>query len=309
MKRTIEISTRGLHLSARNQQLTIASKEKELGQVPFEDLGVLILDSTAITITTAALASAVNHGAVVVICANNHHPEGMLLPLVGHTTQSERLQAQVRMSRPLAKNLWRMVVQSKLRGQAEALGDTAGRSQIEALMKKVRSGDPANIEAQGARIYWPCLLGPEFRRRREEGGRNALLNYGYMIIRASVARAVVAAGLVPGLGIHHHNRYDGFCLADDLMEPFRPWVDRRVRKLADEGRLEINKETKRYMLEVLTDKSRNKGSSGPLLVAIERTASSLAKVCLQQADPTNDLDAKSLSRLLILPEGLPQEEC
>ncbi len=312
MKRTIEVSTRGLHLSLRDRQLVIAAPDAVLARVPFEDLGVLILDSTALTVTTAALTAAVDSGSAVVLCGDDHHPRGLLLPISANTLQAERLAAQVRSGLPLTKNLWKEIVRAKIRNQGVLLPRGTSGRQLRILANKVLSGDSGNLEARAARIYWAGLFSrvenPDldfpFHRRRDGPPPNNLLNYGYMVLRAAMARAVCAAGLAPGLGLHHHNRYNPFCLADDLMEPFRPWVDGRVLEMVGTGILEIEKESKRFLLEVLTDTVRIGNEEGPLFHAMERTASSLALIFLKEGKDKDDsgrIPAAELARRLVLP--------
>jgi CRISPR-associated protein Cas1 len=234
--------------------------------------------------TSSALAAALDAGASVVLCGGNHHPVGMLLPIAGNGLLTERLRRQIDASLPMKKRLWTKIVQSKIRNQAEALGEgDPSYGRLIHLAESVRSGDPENSEAQASRIYWSAFfagLDPgtfeiPFRRRREGLSPNNFLNYGYMVLRAAAARAIVAAGLQPALGLHHSNRENAFCLADDLMEPYRPWVDLRVLRLTEARSTEIDRDTKRELLEVLTDTVLLGEEKGPLLVALQKTAFSL----------------------------------
>jgi len=256
IKRTIEISKQPVHVTVKNRQLLIIAKDDdrtELGTAPCEDIGVLLVDHPATTYTHAALTSLLEHDAAVVVCGRNHLPAGLLLPLGEHTQVVWRIHDQLAVKKPLQKQLWRQLVQAKIRAQAENLPDPSRiRSRLFALAKHVRSGDPNNVEAQAARAYWRVLFNSNtFRRDADGDGINAFLNYGYAVIRAAIARAIVAAGLLPAIGIHHRSRSNAFCLADDLIEPLRPLVDARVRRLVDRGSLKLDPTTKPPLLELL----------------------------------------------------------
>lgn len=286
IKRTIEISGRGNRLAARVGSLLIEQGGEEAGRVPLEDLGLLILDAPDTTYTHWTLVRAAEAGAVVVLCGRDHLPAALFLP-TGGSLVAQRVAAQADAAKPLKKRLWQGLVRAKIRAQARVLGprDERAAGFLRALVSTVRSGDPANVEARAARRYWTSLFGREFRRRRDGPPPNALLNYGYMALRASVARAVAGAGLHPALGLHHRHRANAFCLADDLLEPLRPMVDRRVRALVDEGRTEIDRDAKRVLLETLTEEVEVGGQRGPLLVGLERTVASLAR-CYEGTDRT-----------------------
>ena len=217
------------------------------------------------------------------ICARNHLPAGLLLPLGEHTEVVWRIHDQLAAKKPLKKQLWRQLVQVKIRAQAANLAaDSPVRRKLLILAREVRSGDPANVEAQAARVYWQALFGEAFRRNPDGDGANSLLNYGYAVLRAAVARAIVGAGLLPALGLHHANRGNAFCLADDLIEPLRPLVDARVRALAASDCVELNPKTKAVLLEILTAEVRVAEQTGPLLVALHRMVASLVH-CYQGA--------------------------
>ena len=245
--------------------------------MPCEDLGVLILDSPEIQLTQASLVAAADGGAAVILCGRDHHPSALLLPMFGNTTHTERLADQISANAPLKKRLWQQIVKAKLLRQAMQLakGEPA-RVKLLSLREGVRSGDTDNREAQGARWYWPALFKDEkFRREREGLPPNNLLNYGYMVLRATVARAVCCAGLHPAIGLHHHHRENPFCLADDLMEPFRPMIDNRVATLHFAGKKELDREAKEMLLGALAETVTLKGGQGPLFVAAQKTAASL----------------------------------
>jgi CRISPR-associated protein Cas1 len=247
-----------------------------------KDIGVVILDNQQITITQAALAALLQNNAAIITCNDTHHPVGLFLPLDGHDVQSERFRHQITATGPLKKQLWQQTVSAKIVNQAAILG---GRGiEVENLLhwaKSVRSGDPDNFEGRAAAYYWRYLFGAEtnFFRRREGEPPNNLLNYGYAILRAMVARALVSSGLLPTLGIHHHNKYNAYCLADDIMEPYRPYVDELVCEILDDGEdFEfITTGLKARLLGIATRDVHIEKESSPLMVGLQRTTASLAK--------------------------------
>ena len=277
------------YLSMRNDQLVVqvqdsVSKEPIVKTVPIEDIGVVVLENRQITITNAALDSLMQNNCAVITCDAKHMPAGMLLPLEGNTLQSERFRAQLETSLPLRKQLWQQTVQAKIHNQASVLKRLR---QVEVgCMKKwesdVKSGDVENLEGRAAAYYWKCLFPEEeqFTRERDADAPNSLLNYGYAILRAVVARALVATGLLPTLGIHHHNRYNAYCLADDIMEPYRPYVDELVIQLYDSaplGEVELTTPIKRRLLEIPVLDVTIGGRRSPLMVAVTTTTASLQK--------------------------------
>ncbi len=288
LKRTVVVSSPGIHLAHRDGQLVLLKEGAELGKVPMEDMGVLILDGPGLSLTSAVLEGLATAGAVLISCGADHMPAAILHPLAGNSTHNERLRHQVETSQPLRKLLWARLVRAKLLAQAAAVPSETARRQIEHLASGVKSGDREAAEAQGARIYWEAFFADcdpgqillPFRRNRDGSPPNALLNYGYTVLRAAVARALCGAGLHPALGVQHHSRYDSFALASDVMEPFRPWVDRRVKQLVLAGSLRIDRESKAHLLQVLTDPVQYGDVSGPLLAATERCCSSLAECYL-----------------------------
>jgi CRISPR-associated protein Cas1 len=281
IKHTIEISQEPLHLAVELDQLRLHRQPPESGllaSIPCEDIGLVIVDHAQTTYSHAALARLLEFGAAVVICGRKHLPSGLLLPLGDNVEGVARLREQIAASRPLLKRLWKQVVQAKVRNQAANLDkDSPARRRLLALAGEVKSGDPTNIEAQAAKIYWAEWLGAEsgFHRDFDGAGLNAQLNYGYAIVRAAVGRALVSAGLHPALGIHHSNRGNAFCLADDMLEPLRPMVDRAVRELHRVGQDALNPETKRKLLGLLTATVRVGDQVGPLMVGLHRMTASL----------------------------------
>lgn len=278
----IEISTRGTRLFLDAGRLVIHREEEDLARIPLEDLGVVVLDSTGVSISSGALKALADAGCAVLACDDTHHPNGLFLPLSANSLHGERVQIQADAGIPLRKNLWARIVQRKILNQAQVCSGAIEKGLI-GLAAKVRSGDPGNCEAQAARLYWaqifrgiPTIEQP-FRRYREGPPPNGLLNYGYALIRALIARNVCAAGLHPALGLHHRNRYNAFTLADDLMEPFRPVVDGRVADLVRGGIASVHKESKQALLEILTAQVEMEGQSVSVELAAERAAASLAK--------------------------------
>jgi CRISPR-associated protein Cas1 len=277
IKRTLEISREPAHLSVRDEQLVLKRDGQTVGQVPCEDIGVVLVDHPQTTYTHSALAKLAESDAAVVICGRDHLPAAILLPMADHSQVVWRLDAQLNVSRPLRKQLWRQLVVAKIQAQARNVpADQPAHRKLLALAREVRSGDPTNIEAQAARVYW-CnwLWQEEFRRDPDGPGLNSFLNYGYAVLRAAVARAIVAAGLLPSLGLHHRNRSNSFCLADDLLEPLRPLVDDRVRELARQGYDELNQPAKAALLEILAERVRTSDEVGPLMVQLHRYVASL----------------------------------
>lgn len=288
IKRTVEISQQPVHVAVRDAQLLLLGRESHktpLASIPCEDLGFVVVDEPGTTYSHAALGALLQHDAVLVVCGNNHLPAGLLLPFANHTEVVWRVHDQIKAGKPLRKKLWTQLVRAKVRAQAHNLPEGPVRSRLLALARTVRSGDPTNIEAQAAKMYWSVWLdGAPFRRDTEGDAVNALLNYAYAILRAAVARALVCSGLFPVLGIHHANRSNAFCLADDLMEPLRPLADRRVRELVRAGCREISVDAKRPLLALLADEVRTGDETGPLMVALSRMTASLIRCFDGSAD-------------------------
>lgn len=250
--------------------------------IPIEDIGVVVLDSQQLTMTSALLAALLDEGCAVISCDTRHMPSGLLLPLCGHTLQSERFRDQIGASLPLRKQLWQQTVERKIANQEAALRYTTGRPHPNMLAwsQSVRSGDTDNMEGRAAVYYWKTLFPdkPSFVRDHNGEGANAILNYGYAIMRAIIARALVIAGLLPTFGIHHHNRYNAYCLADDIMEPYRPYVDRVVFDiLSDNPQPALSKEVKARLLGIATSEVIIDGTRHPMMVGASVTAVSLAK--------------------------------
>jgi CRISP-associated protein Cas1 len=249
--------------------------------IPLEDIAVIVAAHPQVTFTLAVVAGLARHGGLLVTCDEKRQPAAMMLPLDTHHVQTVRYAAQAQLSLPARKRLWQQIVRAKIAAQARLLVErNANDGALGMVAGRVRSGDPGNMEAHAARIYWRGLMGESFRRSPEGEGLNSCLNYGYAVLRAAVARAICAAGLHPTFGLHHRNQYDAFCLADDLMEPFRPLVDRAAVRLGDERGpgVEFDRDAKRALLEPLLGRFAAGGESRSLFDWLGRCAFSLAAV-------------------------------
>ena len=287
------------YLSLKNKQLVIKLPEVEksdtlpesfkaesIKTIPIEDIGVVILDNKQITLSHGLIEALLENNCALITCGSNRMPVGLLLPLEGNTVQSERFTAQIEASLPLKKQLWQQTVQAKITNQAYVL-QTMRNQPVKNMQKwanEVRSGDSDNLEGRAAAFYWKNLFPDreDFVRGREEAPPNNLLNYGYAVLRAVIARSLVASGLLPTLGIHHHNRYNAYCLADDIMEPYRPFVDKLVVEIVDSGMNyeELSKEIKIKLLNIPVLDVVINGQRSPLMIAAGQTTSSLAKCYL-----------------------------
>jgi CRISPR-associated protein Cas1 len=286
--RIIEVADDKRHLFAHRGFMVVRDTDgerKELGQIPLDDIAAVIANAHGLTYTNNLLVALAERGAPFVLCAANHNAVGMLVSLDGHHAQAGRFDAQIAARLPLNKRLWAALVKSKLEQQAVTL-EAAGAptAPLSALVRKVKSGDSENIEAQGARRYWGLLMGKTFRRDQNADGANAQLNYGYTILRSAMARAVIAAGLHPSIGLHHSNDSNSMRLVDDLMEPFRPLVDLKVWQLQQAGETQMTPETKRALVHVLYDDMQTTIGVTPVMVCMQRLATSLAQVYLSERD-------------------------
>ena len=284
------------YLSLRNSQLVIrlpeveccnelpdSFKQQSERTIPIEDIGVVLLNNKRITITLSALEALIENNAAVVTCDSKNMPNGLLLSLCGNTTQNERFRTQIEASLPLKKQLWQQTIRQKINNQAKLLNTytNAKVGCMYAWADKVRSGDSDNIEARAAAYYWKNLFSdiPNFVRGRDGAPPNNLLNYGYAILRAVVARSLVASGLLPTLGLHHHNKYNAYCLADDIMEPYRPYVDGLVLDimLSTNDYTELTKDIKMKLLEIPVLDTMIGDKKSPLMIATQQTTASLYK--------------------------------
>lgn len=280
-----------VHLYLEYERLVIRVKETgEETVFPIEDLGAVEIDHSQVTITTSSLQKLMERCVSVIISDEKHMPMGLMLPMVGHTLQQKHGRSQVEASKPLTKQIWQQTVIAKIINQARVLELIGKESkELTILAKNVKSGDSDNVEGQAAKIYWPALMGSNFRRERDGVFPNALFNYAYSIIRSMVARALVSAGLHPGLGVFHKNQYNPFALADDVMEPYRPiadlWVIKRLSIFPSER--ELNREDKRHFWYLPEIPVRMDGEQRRMATAISRSATSLAKCFLGESKSIN----------------------
>lgn len=266
----------------KNETLSTSFKKEAIATIPVEDIGIVILDHQQITITQSLIASLLENNVAIITCNNTHHPVGLLLPLSSNTIQNERYRSQLEATEPLKKQLWMQTIVQKIKNQAAVLAaQSIENTTLIPLYQNVKSGDSNNCEATAATYYWKNIFSNilDFKRYREGPPPNNYLNYGYAILRATMARGIVGAGLLPTLGIHHANRYNAYCLADDLMEPYRSYVDKMVIDIINEYGIidDIPKEIKTELLkipvlDILIDKEKS-----PLMIATQHTAVSLVK--------------------------------
>jgi len=277
--RIIEVATAGARVRVDASRLAITVGGETVDAIPLDEVAALVLATPAISLTHRALAELASRGVNVVISDGRRMPAAMLVPISAHSLHAERLRIQVEAPRPRRKRIWQSIVQAKLRAQAAVLEEVTGSDRgLRAMARRVRSGDPDNLEAQAARRYWPALFGEAFRRQRDGGGVNPVLNYGYAVLRSVVARALCGVGLHPSLGVHHHGRYDAFSLASDAMEPFRPWVDLVVAvRWADEPPEELTPEVKRTLLAPLLARYEVDRETRTLFDLAARVAGSLVE--------------------------------
>lgn len=267
-----------LRLKQGQMKILCPETQMERGSIPIEDLGLLMLDHPQITISHQLVQRLMAAGVVLVSCDDRHLPQGMMLPLYGHSEYSQRIRAQLEVSEPLRKQLWKQTVEKKIENQAFILEERQLPSDpMYEYRGGVRSGDSTNMEGIAAQYYWRQLFGLDFCRDRDGGEANPLLNFGYSVLRSIVARAIVDTGLLPVLGIFHRSKYNPYCLADDMMETYRPVVDRAVlgwlREHPDDDSL--TREAKSHLLNIASADVRIEGQVRPLLVAVKTTVTSL----------------------------------
>jgi len=269
-------------VSVENRCLVIESAGREDTRIPLGEVGAVVISNPAVVVTHPALAEMAGARVMLVVCDGRHMPVGMVMPLEANFVQGERIARQAGVSLPTRKRLWQALVRAKIRAQARVLREVRGDDEgLLELVRRVRSGDPDNVEGQASRRYWPALFGDaRFRRDPMGEDQNRLLNYGYAVLRGIVARAVCGAGLHPSLGLHHHNRYDAFRLADDLMEPLRPVVDRAVaRHCGKRGpTAPLDREAKAALVGALMGRFRIEGEERTLFDIAGRMAGSLLAV-------------------------------
>ncbi len=278
IKQTLFFST-PVCLSLKNYQIVISWKDcDDKITRPIEDIGCVVLENQMISITLPLLNELVKNNVAVILCDNKMMPTSMLQNLDANTTQAESLKFQLAVTDPMKKQVWKQIIESKIKNQAAVLA-LAGKNKdiLKPYYNNVKSGDSDNREGLAAKIYWNSLLGNSFKREREGCSPNSLLNYGYSILRAAVARALLGSGLLPNLGIFHKSRYNAFPLADDVMEPYRPFVDEIVYRLYENGITELNKESKSEIMRVLNCDVNIGKVKRPLQIALTMTTASLVK--------------------------------
>ncbi len=298
INRIIEITELSARLNICNRCLTIHVPDQTPVSIPLAEVGVLAMTNPAISLTQPVLAELAAQGAMVVVTGSSHLPLAMMLPLGTPSTQAEIFIAQAQATLPMQKRAWQQVVKAKVGGQAAVLRSVGKTDdKLMAMISDIHSGDMDNVEARAARYYWQNLFDDRsFRRDREGEGPNVQLNYGYSLLRAIVARAVCASGLHPALGIHHHNRYDNYCLASDLMEPFRPLVDRTVFALVkDRLNDRLTREDRQSLVNAFAGRIVVEGSITTFFQGVSRLTASLADVYLKKREN------------LVLPEQLWDE--
>lgn len=268
IKRVLEIGNPS-HLKVHNKQLLISQKGKTITTVPIEDLGVILLDDSQISVTQKVIEACANNNVAIIHCNSQHLPASMTLPMAAHTLHSKTVQMQAALGFVRKKQLWQQIITSKILEQAKTL-DFFGQNSIplRAMIKKVKSGDSTNVEAQAAKKYWSQLMGHMFKRDPKQEGFNSMLNYGYAVIRAMIARALTGTGFHLALGINHSSQYNAYCLADDMMEPFRPWIDQIALQLINQGApAKLNRKNKAKVLGVLSESVVFANKRMPLMVA------------------------------------------
>ncbi|MGE0089999.1 MAG: type II CRISPR-associated endonuclease Cas1 [Bacteroidales bacterium] len=278
LKRTLYF-TKPSYLSLKNKQLVVELKEdSSVKTVPVEDIGFMVIEDMQISLSTPLIEELMNYNVAVIFCDSKHHPQSMLLNFEGNHQQTEVYRQQVAASEPLKKNLWKQTVEAKIENQAKALIKLGlNADPLPHLANQVKSGDSDNREGMAARIYWKKLFGDNFNRERFGDWPNALLNYGYIVLRAATARALTGSGLLPSFGIFHKNRFNAFCLADDIMEPYRPFVDLLVYDLYQKypESVALEKEMKAEILNILSADVGMKNNTRPLMVALTHTSATL----------------------------------
>ncbi len=293
--RVVEIASDGRHLAIDRGFMTVSDRDSELGRIPLDDLAAVVANAHGLTYSNNLLVTLATRGVPMVLCGTNHRPVAVVWPVDGHHAQSGRMNDQASASAPLKKRLWQQIVQAKILAQGATLAAVGAESGgFLLLSRKVRAGDPGNVEAEAARRYWPLLFGAGFRRDQDGDGLNALLNYGYAVLRAATARAVMAAGLHPSFGLMHSNRGNAMVLVDDLMEPFRPIVDREVHRLRGEKIIEVTSEAKTALARSMIVDLPTADGVSPLMTCLERLSNSLARAYSGETD-----------RLVLPKPGLP----
>ena len=289
LKRTL-LFTSPVYLSLKNEQLVVSYKDvpDDKRTIPIEDIGYVIIDNPMVSMTMPLINALADNNVALIFCNDRGMPHAMLQNLETHTLQCEILNTQIGVGEVLKKQLWKQTIEAKIKNQSKLLIKLGkDGSVLKPYYSNVKSGDSDNREGLAARIYWNCLFGDDFVRDRSLSGINALLNYGYTILRSATARALMGSGLLPSIGIFHHNRSNAFPLADDIMEPYRPYVDEIVYEMYCKGIVELNQAAKSFLLHVLTCDTHFTKVTRPLSIALTMTAASLVKCYEKELDKIN----------------------
>ena len=276
----IEVREEGRYLSLGRGFLIIREHDIEIAKIALDDIAVLLVSAQGVSLSKNILVELSERGAITIFCGKNYNPQSIVYPVEGHYHQAGILKLQIKASIPFQKNAWRKIIQAKIQNQAKALklcGKIKEAKKVALFEAEVKSGDTDNKEGQAARMYWTSLFGDNFIRNRDEEGINALLNYGYAIMRSAMVRSICASGLNPSLGVHHKNALDVFCLADDFFEIYRPLVDCIVYNIAKNSTLELNKETKSLLIKSLWVKMKTTEGTSPAFQSMHYLTSSFVK--------------------------------
>ncbi len=291
LHQVVEIYEENRYLSLDRGFMSISSRDVALGSVCLDDIAVVLLSAHSVTLSKPLLGALAEQGVIVIICGKNYAPAAIQIPVCGNYQQTAVIQSQINASQPFNKNIWKLIVEEKIRNQAKvmkSIGNECAERHISQIARTVRSGDPENREAYAARMYWKNLFGDDFKRDKDGDGINGLLNYGYAVVRASMIRAICCAGLLPSLGVHHDNKLNPFCLADDFFEPFRPVVDSCVYGLVQDGCAEVSVEAKKHLIDVLWVRVNTTEGKSPLFQALQYLAFSHVR-CLKAKKPELDI--------------------
>ncbi len=288
MWRIIDIAQNDRHLTVKHQQLLVMQGKEILAQFPFTDVHAIIIHGHGVSFTRTVLDLVGEHGIPLMICNKQHLPQTLTLPVVGHYHQQNRAHAQIAASLVMKKNIWKRIIQAKIAAQAQLLHaqQIPQHKILQAMVPRVKSGDADNLEAQAARIYWRALFGEHFKRDTDLPGINAHLNYGYAILRATVARSIVSVGLLPAFGVHHANKLNPFCLADDVIEPFRPLIDRLVVEHRQIFTGDVTPEHKAILTDIINHPMLHDDEQISVQHVIQSFSTSLARIFLKE---TQDL--------------------
>lgn len=291
LNRVLEIAEENRYLSLKRGFIVIQHGTEELGSIPLDDIAVLLLSAQSITLTKNVLNALSEKGCITVFCGANYTPLSMVVPIASHTYFTKIIKTQINSTEPFKKRIWQKIVIQKIKNQALSLkycNKVLDAKLIEKIATMVKSGDPDNREAYAARMYWKSLFGDSFIRDKNGDGINSLLNYGYAIMRASMARAICAHGLIPSLGIHHDNNLNQFCLADDLFEIYRPIVDTFVYKLYKQDKIELTPETKKALVSLLKVKVKTSEGESQVIQSMHYMTSSFVNA-LEDGKPNIEL--------------------